>query len=143
MLSRKEIEELLQGWLTAWNDHDLEGVIELFHDEVIFDNWHGETVRGKRALRAAWSGWFDNHGGFRFESLGNIIDADSQEAVFRWKLEWPCREEPFEGEREAREGLDILHFRGGLIDLKLTYTKAAVQVGGKKIKMRLKNSDNG
>jgi len=137
VLSRKQIDELLGGWLKAWNSHDLEGVMELFHDEIVFESWHGETVRGKRALRAAWMGWFDNHGGFRFESLGNVIDADSQEAAFRWSLEWPRREEPFEGKRETREGLDILHFRDGLIDSKLTYTKAAVQIDGKMIKLGL------
>ena len=31
--SRKEIEDALKKWNLAWDNHDLDGVMELFHDE--------------------------------------------------------------------------------------------------------------
>ena len=48
-LSRNEIEKALKKWNLAWDNHDLEGVMELFHEEVVFDNWTGARVRGKEA----------------------------------------------------------------------------------------------
>ena len=66
MLSREEIEKVLAKWYRAWNEHDLDGVRELFHDEVLFENWTGGRVKGKDALIEAWAPWFANHGGFRF-----------------------------------------------------------------------------
>lgn len=46
-LSRNEIEKALKQWNLAWDNHDLEGVMALFHEEVVFDNWTGGKVRGK------------------------------------------------------------------------------------------------
>jgi hypothetical protein len=57
-LSRDEIEKALKKWNVAWDNHDLEGVMALFHEDVVFDNWTGGKVRGKEALRKAWKPWF-------------------------------------------------------------------------------------
>ena len=65
-LSRAELQTILTRWTAAWNAHDLDEVIELFHDQVQFENWTGAQVGGKKALRQAWAPWFANHGGFRF-----------------------------------------------------------------------------
>jgi uncharacterized protein (TIGR02246 family) len=138
MLSKTEIRKKLQDWMHAWNRHDLEEVMDLFHHQVVFESWHGERIRGKRLLRAAWKDWFEHHGGFHFEPLEVIIDQEDQKALIRWNLEWPCPEEPLRGKTEIREGLDLLHFRDGLIDLKLTYTKAAVKIEGRKYRFQLK-----
>ena len=40
-LSRDEIEKALRKWNLAWDNHDLEGVMDLFHEEIVFDNWKG------------------------------------------------------------------------------------------------------
>jgi ketosteroid isomerase-like protein len=50
-------------WVAAWNAHDVEAVLEHFHDDVVFTspvaaellpNTHG-VVRGKTALRHYWT----------------------------------------------------------------------------------------
>ena len=41
MLSRKEMETALRRWHQAWADHDLDGVMELFHEDILFENWTG------------------------------------------------------------------------------------------------------
>ena len=61
-LSRKEIREALARWNRAWDDHDLDGVMALFHDEILFDNWTGGKASGKEGLRKAWTPWFGKHG---------------------------------------------------------------------------------
>ena len=53
-LSRIEIETALHKWNQAWDNHDLDGVMALFHDEVYFENWTGGGAQGKAALEKAY-----------------------------------------------------------------------------------------
>ena len=129
------IGRVLETWIDAWNAHDLDGVMELLHDEVVFENWDGRAVRGKRDLRRAWTGWFEDHGDFRFVTEEIFVDGGARKALFMWRLDWPSREEAFEGEREERRGVDVLYFEDGKIIRKLTYSKTTVEIGGRKIEL--------
>jgi len=51
MLTRNEISTAFAKWGAAWNAHDLDGVMDLFHDDIYFENWTGGWVRGKENLR--------------------------------------------------------------------------------------------
>ena len=44
MLTRTEITQLLEKWNRAWDAHDLDGVMEPFHSDVVFDNWTGGSA---------------------------------------------------------------------------------------------------
>jgi hypothetical protein len=44
-LSREEMKHVVKKWNLAWDRHDLEEVVELFHDEVLFENWTGGKAR--------------------------------------------------------------------------------------------------
>ena len=129
-LSRNEIRTTISEWQRAWNDHDLDGVLDLFHDEVIFEHWTGARVKGKRALRRAWAPWFANHGGFRFVEEETLIDETAQSVLWRWRLEWPSRTDGYEGKPERREGVDVLHLCDGKINRKLTFSKTVVEIDG-------------
>jgi len=135
VLSREEIREALNQWNHAWHKHDLNGVMELFDDEVLFENWTGGKVKGKEALRQAWAPWFGNHGGFRFTEEETFIDEAEQKALFRWQLQWPSFEKGYEGMPERRRGVDVLHFRDGKIIQKLTYSKTTVEIDGKRVQL--------
>ena len=131
-LSRNEIEEALKKWNLAWDNHDLEGIMSLFHEEVIFENWTGARVRGKEALKKAWQPWFANHGDFRFIEEETYIDEKKQKALYRWLLEWPSLEKGQEGKPEKRRGVDVIHFKDGKIIEKLTYSKTTIEIDGKR-----------
>ncbi|NVL93006.1 MAG: nuclear transport factor 2 family protein [Desulfobacterales bacterium] len=135
VLSRDEIREALNQWNHAWDKHDLNGVMELFDDEVLFENWTGGKVKGKESLRQAWAPWFENHGGFRFTEEETFIDEAEQKALFRWQLQWPSFEKGYEGRPERRRGVDVLHFRDGKIIQKLTYSKTALEIDGKRVQL--------
>ena len=135
MLSREEIEKVLAKWYRAWNEHDLDGVRELFHDEVLFENWTGGRVKGKDALIKAWAFWFANHGGFRFTEEETFIDEVKQKVLYRWQLKWPSFEQGYKGRPERRRGVDVLHFRDGKIIQKLTYSKTTIKVDGEIIRL--------
>ena len=135
MLSRSEIKNALERWYEAWDNHHLEGVLELFHDEVLFENWTGAKVKGKEALRQAWASWFRDHGGFRFTQEETIIDEHEQKAVYRWQLDWPSLERGYQGKPERRRGLDVLHFEDDKIIRKLTYSKTTVEIDGRRVRL--------
>jgi len=135
MLSRDEIQKALAKWNRAWDEHDLEGVMELFHKDILFENWTGGRVRGKEALRKAWEPWFQNHGGFRFIGEDTFIDEGEQKVLYQWTLEWPSTEKGYQGQVEKRRGLDVMHFKNGKIIRKSTYSKTTLEIGGKRVKL--------
>jgi ketosteroid isomerase-like protein len=136
-LSRGELIKVLSEWNKAWDNHDLEGVMALFDEEVTFENWTGGKAVGKEALRKAWAPWFANHGGFRFIEEDTFIDEQEQKVLYRWRLEWPSPEKGFEGKPEKRRGLDVIHFKEGKIILKLTYSKTTIEIDGQRVPLHV------
>jgi ketosteroid isomerase-like protein len=135
-LTREEIKNALKEWNLSWDNHHLEGVLKLMHDDVLFENWTGGKVRGKENLKKAWTSWFANHGGFRFIEEETFIDEKEQKVLFRWQLEWPSSEKGFEGKPEKRRGVDVIHFQDGKIVKKLTYSKTTVEIDGENVPLR-------
>ena len=135
MLTRDQIIDALVKWNKAWDDHDLKGVLDLFHEDILFENWTGGKAKGKGALRQAWAPWFANHGGFRFTEEETFIDEAQQKVLYRWQLDWPSMEKGHEGKPEKRRGVDVIHFRDGRIIQKLTYCKTTNEVDGDKVKL--------
>jgi SnoaL-like domain len=136
-LSRNEMQALLKDWYQAWEKHDLDKVMSLFHEDIFFENWTGAYVKGREALRNAWAPWFNNHGNFRFLESETFIDEKLQKALYRWILEWPSNEPGFEEKQEIRKGVDVIHFKDGKIITKLTYTKTTVEIDSKRFSLRL------
>ena len=67
-LSRQDFIDALDKWNESWDAYDLDGVMELFHEDIIFDNWTGGQARGFENLRKAWDPWFKNNQGFKFSN---------------------------------------------------------------------------
>ncbi len=134
-LTRTEIEHFWNNWNAAWDNHDLDEVMEFFHDDIYFDNWTGGSAEGKKQLRQAWQDWFLNHGNFKFIQEEIFIDVEDQKLLYRWILEWPSFEKGYEGEPEKRRGVDVIHFKNGKIINKLTYSKTTLEIGGQRIKL--------
>ncbi len=127
-LNRDEMIIALKKWNQAWAEYDLDGVMELFHDNIVFDNWTGSRVKGKDKLRTAWKSWFKNNGGFRFIDEDTFIDENEQKVLYRWQLDWPSMEKGYEGKSEARRGVDVMTFKDGKIIEKLTYCKTTIEI---------------
>ena len=139
MLDRSKTIDALTRWNDAWNEHNLDRVMELLHDEVEFENWTSGRVKGKEALRQAWAPWFANHGGFRFTTEDLFVDEKTEKVLFRWSLDWPSLEKGHEGKPERRRGVDVIHFRDGLIIQKYTYSKTTLEIGAKRVKLAAEN----
>ena len=139
-LSKQQIKETLIRWNAAWDIHDLDGVMALFHEDILFENWTGGKVVGKADLRKAWAPWFENHGGFRFIPEETFIDEAEQKVLYRWELRWPSFEKGYEGRPETRRGVDVIHFQEGKIIKKLTYSKTTVGIDGKRRRLCVSES---
>ncbi len=131
-LTRNEIRDALIKWNEAWTNHDLQGVMDLFDDDILFDNWTGGQVKGKEALYEAWKGWFKNNGGFRFTDEDTFIDENEQKVLYRWRLDWPSTEHGYEGKPEVRRGVDVMTFKNGKMVEKLTYSKTTLEIQGER-----------
>jgi hypothetical protein len=127
-LSKSEILKQIKQWLLAWDEYNLDAVLEIMHDDVIFENWTGEIIRVKNKLRRSWLPWFKNHGNFKFTKEDIFIDEQEQKVVFQWKLEWPSLEEQFKGKQEIRQGVDVIHFSDGKMVRKSSYSKTTIQI---------------
>ncbi len=136
-LSRNEIKQKLKDWNLAWKNHDLENVMDLFHDDIFFENWTGAYIKGKNNLEKAWVSWFENHGDFRFLESETFVDEQVQKVLYRWVLEWPSQEPGFEDKPEIRKGVDVLHFKEGKIITKLTFTKTTLEIENKRYALHL------
>jgi ketosteroid isomerase-like protein len=134
-LTKKEIRKAVIKWNEAWDRYDLDGVMDLFHDEILFDNWTGGRAKGKENLRRAWTPWFNDNGGFKFHEEEIFIDEEAQKILYRWVLHWPSTEQGYEGKPEVRCGVDVMHFKDGKIINKLTYAKATVEIEGQRVKL--------
>ncbi|GAB4271011.1 MAG: nuclear transport factor 2 family protein [Deferrisomatales bacterium] len=141
--SRQDLLDRLRRWYEAWNAHDLDGVMALFHEDVEFENWTGGRARGREALRAAWAPWFADHGGFEFLEEETFVDEAAQKALYRWTLRWPSREPGFEGQPEVRRGVDVLHFEGGQVRRKLTFSKTTLEIGGRRVRLGARPAPEG
>ncbi len=127
-LSKAEILRLIEVWLSAWEEYNLDGVMEIMHDEIIFENWTDEIICGKNKLRKSWIPWFKYHGNFKFTVVDLFVDEQEQKVLFQWNLEWPSIELEYKGKKEIRRGVDVLHFLEGKMYRKYTYSKTKVQI---------------
>lgn len=134
-MTAREIREALARWSEAWDRHDLEEVLSLFHEDAVFSNWTGGGAKGKDALRQAWSPWFANHGGFKFTTEDIFIDEGAQKILFQWTLDWPSTEKGCAGKRERRRGVDVMHLKDGKIIRKDTFSKTTLLIDGKTIRL--------
>ncbi len=134
-LTRDEIEIFWNKWNEAWDNHNLDKVMEFFHEDIYFDNWTGGNTTGKSELKDAWKQWFSNHGNFKFIQKEIFIDEHDQKLLYRWLFEWPSFEKGYEGKLEKRRGVDVIHFKEGKIIKKLTYSKTTLEIEGEFVKL--------
>ena len=135
MLSGDQIRNILTEWNNAWNAHDLDRVMDLFHEDIVFENWTGSRLQGNTILKNAWEPWFSNHGGFCFSTEDIFVDEKEQKVLFQWALEWPSTEKGYKGKLEKRRGVDVIHFRDSKISHKFTYCKTTLDIEDKLVKL--------
>jgi ketosteroid isomerase-like protein len=107
---------VIERFNEAFNRHDVDAVMALMTDDVIFENTYpppdGERFTGQAAVRGFWERFFVGAPNARFESEDQFAAGDR--AVVRWRYSW--------GDGHIR-GVDVFRVRDGKVAEKLSYVK--------------------
>jgi ketosteroid isomerase-like protein len=110
------IQDVIDRFNTAFNAHDVDAVMALMTDDVIFENTSpspdGERFVGQIAVRGFWTSFFASSGNASFEAEEMFTAGDR--AVVRWVYSW--------GSGHVR-GVDVFKVRDGKVAEKLSYVK--------------------
>ena len=116
-------EAFVTQFNTVWNGHDLEGILAMMTDDVVFeasfgkDPW-GTRALGKSATRELLVDLFDRVADIRWDEIRHF--ACPEHAV----VEWLTTGTPRGGTRFEVEGCDVLTLRDGKIAAKRSYRKS-------------------
>jgi ketosteroid isomerase-like protein len=109
----------------VWNSHDIDGILAMMTDDVVFeasfgkDPW-GTRVIGRANVRQFLKDMFDRIPDVRWDEIRHIAHPDV--AV----VEWLTTGTPRGSTRYEVEGCDILTLRDGAIAAKRSYRKGRV-----------------
>ena len=118
-------EKFVEQFNTVWNGHDIDGILDMMTDDVIFeasfgkDPW-GSRVVGKPALRAFLEQMIERIPDVRWDEIRHFAHPDLV------TVEWLTSGTPRGGASYKVEGCDILTIRDGKIAAKRSYRKGQV-----------------
>ena len=112
------VRELIERYNAAWNAQDLDAIVALHADDVVFHNHTAdERAEGADAVRAHIAQIFANNPTLRFSTRS--LQADDDFAV----CEWTATVER-DGKQLEWDGVDIFPLRDGLIARKDVYSSS-------------------
>ncbi|HZN50857.1 MAG TPA: nuclear transport factor 2 family protein [Methylomirabilota bacterium] len=115
-------EAFVARFNTVWNGHDLDGILAMMTDDVVFeasfgkDPW-GARVVGQAAVREFLEDMFRRIPDVRWDEIRHF--ACPELAV----VEWLTTGTPRAGTRYEVQGCDVLALRNGKISAKRSYRK--------------------
>lgn len=112
--------ETVDKFNAAFNFHDIDGIMALMTDDVVFENTRpapdGERFEGQEKVRAFWVQMFERSPYAKFET--EDIFAEKDRCVVRWVYHWVK-----DGKPGHIRGVDIFRVRDGKISEKFSYVK--------------------
>lgn len=111
-----ETRETIERFNDAFNRHDVDGVMALMTEDVVFENTSpapdGERITGQPAVRAFWERFFATSPQAHF--VAEDVFAAGDRCVVRWRYSW--------GDGHVR-GVDLFRVRNRKVAEKLSYVK--------------------
>lgn len=121
-MSEQVTIELLQGFLEAFNNHDLDAIMDYFAEDCVFYMPRGARPRGNRYV-----GKQEVRAGLakRFEGIPNVHYADDQHWVCGdlGVSEWTLTGTSTSGQHIEVRGVDLLEFAHGKVIRKDSFWK--------------------
>jgi steroid delta-isomerase-like uncharacterized protein len=117
-------ENVLRAVLDAFNRHDLDGILEFFADDAVFESPRGPDPWGTRfvgteAVRAGLAKRFAGIPDVHYGDDDHFLSADGRRGVSEWTLTGTTAD----GERLEVRGCDVWTFEDGRITRKDSYWK--------------------
>ena len=114
-----DVRRLLDEYRAAWLAHDIEGVIELVGDDVVYENLTtGIHVEGPDAFRAHVVETHERWPDFTFDEHAFYVAGDTGVS------EWTARVTAPDGRRLEWDGVDIVTCRDGRVVRNAVYSTA-------------------
>jgi len=117
MTTSNEILDLLDRFTAAINAHDLDQVMALVTNDIVFESTSpapdGARYEGRDAVRAVWGDMLATTPQANF-SIEEQFSVGPDRAIVLWRYDW--------GDGHVR-GVDILRIRDGRIAESLAYVK--------------------
>ncbi len=122
-MTRFDGEAFIRQFNTVWDEHDIDGIAEMFTDDVIFEasfgsQPYGERAAGKEAARNLAAAVFERVPDLRFKELRHVVSTEL--AV----VESVTTGTPVGGMPYKTHLVDVLTIRDGKIAAKRSYRKA-------------------
>ncbi len=112
--------DVIDRFNEVFNRHDVDGVMALMTDDVVFENTSpspdGERYEGQAAVRAFWERFFASSPEAHFEAEN--IFASGDRCTVRWRYTWKNAD----SSGHVR-GVDVFRVRDGKVAEKLSYVK--------------------
>ena len=113
-------EETINAFNGAFNTHDVDAIMALMTDDVVFDNTappDGERYEGQADVRAFWERFFDANPNAWFDTVEMFTGGDR--CCVRWIFTFD-KTKPEDGHVH---GADVFRVRDGKVCEKLSYVK--------------------
>lgn len=110
-----DIMRLTSEFVAAFNDNDIDKVMEYFSDDSTFSALDGTEFNGTQNIRVALSSMLGN---LKFVEQDSFVDLSRGKVLTEWMLHTTTSKRSI-----AWRGLDILHWNNGQIALKSTFGK--------------------
>ena len=121
MGTTEETLDVIERFNEAFNRHDVDTVMSLMTDDVLFDSTgpapDGEQFKGQDEVRGFWERFFSSSPGAYFDGLD--IFAAGDRATVRWLFTFD-KANPDKGHVH---GVDVFKVRDGKVAEKLCYVK--------------------
>ena len=120
-MAEKETLGIIERFNVAFNRHDVDEVMSLMTEDVVFESTgpapDGDRVKGSAAVRAYWEDLFRTNPNAHFDT--EDIFAAGDRCTVRWRF-------TFDSERPEAghvRGVDVFRVRDGRVAEKLSYVK--------------------
>lgn len=113
---------MIRAIATAFDEHDLDGIMSHFADDAVFESprgphpW-GQRFVGRDAVRDAFAGRFSGIPDVRYRDDDHFVDRD------RGASEWTLSGTMINGQRIEVRGCDLWTFRDGKVVKKDSFWK--------------------
>jgi steroid delta-isomerase-like uncharacterized protein len=119
--STAETTETINRFNEAFNTHDVDAIMALMTEDVVFENTSpapdGERYEGQAAVRAFWERLFRASPQAHF-ATEDMFAADDR-CLTRWLYTWVGKD----GAKGHVRGVDVFTVRDGKVSEKLSYVK--------------------
>ena len=124
-----ELQDFIDRYNAAWNDHDVESIVSMHTDDSVFENHvTGDVNVGREQIARAIEGIFSVFPDLHFETRRAYIREDLvvQEWTASGTHEGPMTRSGIEvaptGRRVEYKGMDVIPIRDGLVARKDVYS---------------------